>query len=245
MRTILTAALAATAVLLPVAVTARGHQDAGVSWRHSSERPAAPTGVDAMRHEGAGLNHYPSYRPIQRGGVVPHDFAGPRHAIRDHGRYGFAAPMTGTRWVRYYDDALLVDGAGRVRDARHGMDFDRYGDRWDRDERGIPFRDDVYVSGDRDYAWSDRFERDGEGLVYDRDYPYDYPYGGEGRESDYPPGYGYGGHTVTYTTTTTAPSVVRRTVYEPIPAARPTARRQVEPRRYKKKTAYRSKAVPR
>jgi hypothetical protein len=57
-----------------------------------------------------------------------------------HG-YGLPAPMNGYSWSRYYDDAVMVDRRGRVRDHRSGID-------WDVQERngvqpGMPYDDDV------------------------------------------------------------------------------------------------------
>ena len=52
----------------------------------------------------------------------------------------------GGRWIRYYDDALLIDGDGRVHDSRPGWDWDRDGERWGQDGDGVP----VYA-GNGDY----------------------------------------------------------------------------------------------
>lgn len=236
---------------------------AGTTW----QAPMRDRGMQDLNqgHHG-GFNKYPRYRTIGRGGMLPQYWSGPRYGISNYGMYGFDRPANGSRWVRYYDDALLVDGRGRIQDGRYGMDFDRYGDHWDRDDRGIP----VYVGdGDyrpryRDYAWSDRFERDGnDELAYDRDYPYDHRYGGEGRggpegrdEHDYGrggygdssygrygqgySGYGFGGYTVTETvTTTTGPSTVH---YVDAPAKKRYAKVK---RRYSARKPYRAKSAAR
>ncbi len=123
-----------------------------------------------------------------------------------------ALPPAGTTW------GAPADGAG-MRYARDSYRPDRqpplYGD--EDDYRDAPYdygyRDGPYgdtrAYGVDDYAMPDRFMRDRDGrLEYDRDYPYDDPYGNYG-------GYG-GGYTVVETTTTTEPSVVRRTVYDKV-----------------------------
>lgn len=191
--------------------------DAGTSWERGPMR-AAPMHMGS--DDSSAFNDYPEYRPIGRGGVVPGYWANPRYGISDYRHYGFDRPSDGARWVRYYDDALLVDRSGRVRDGRYGMDFDRYGDGWDYDDRGIPFYTGTGTGRleDRDYAWGERLEREEGGeLAYDRDYPYEHRYGGAGR-GEVSSGYGHegygqqgysgGGYTITDTTVTTGPSTV-------------------------------------
>lgn len=101
------------------------------------------------------------FRRIERGGVVPQRWWGPDVQVRSWQMYGFPQPPQGDRWIRYYDDALLIDGGGRVYDSRPGWDWDRYGERWGADDDGVP----VYVgNGDfqprgRDYQWAERYER--------------------------------------------------------------------------------------
>ena len=147
---------------------------------------------------------------IHRGGTIPHFWFGPQFHIQNWGMYGFPQPFDGGRWVRYYDDAYLIDRDGRVRDGRYGMDWDRYGERWDHDENGVPYYvgDGDYEPGDWDYEWAERYERGDRG----RD---DYARGGhDGRDGGRrvkvrhggtggygphgppmpPPGYGYGGY---------------------------------------------------
>lgn len=177
---------------------------------------------------------------INRGGIVPHFWFGPQFMVRNWGMYGFPQPMHDRRWVRYYDDALLIDRSGRVHDGRYGMDWDRYGDDWDYDDRGIPVYsgdyddrgdyDDDYRDGrdrhDGDYDRDERYGRgDHRGPVYGGGHSYSVPachspcrpgYGGGYGGYGYGYGYGYGGMIVTetITTTTTAPVVESRTYYE-------------------------------
>lgn len=248
--------LAAVAIgLVPPMAEARGGSspvrvmrgsDAGTSWDASRQQHGMRT-EHRVGHSG-GFNRYPGYRHIRRGGMVPGYWASPRYGISNYGMYGFDRPMSRSRWVRYYDDALLVDHSGRVRDGRYGMDFDRYGEGWEHDDRGVPayVGDGDYRYDDRDYAWSDRFDRDEYGdLDYDRDYPYEHPYGGYGQMQS---GYGYGhggGYTVTETTVTTGPSVV--TYLEPRGVAVHRKKRTMKMKRGygSSRSAYRAKAVPR
>lgn len=243
---------------------------AGTSWqagpvmhagpRHDMSGQRSDMRVERIPNEHRrGFNRYPGYRMINRGGFVPTYWASPLYGVSNYGMYGFGQPHGGARWVRYYDDALMVGPDGRVMDGRYGMDWDRYGDRWDHDDRGIPVYvgDGDYRPSDHDYAWSDRFDRDADGdLAYDRDYPYDHPYGGEGRggyegheDGGYAGhggygghrGYGFGGYTVTETvTTTTGPSTVR---YVDAPAHK--KRYTKVKRRYSARRPHRAKSAAR
>jgi Ni/Co efflux regulator RcnB len=99
---------------------------------------------------------------LRRGGFINSFWFAPQFFIGDWQSYGFYAPGADQRWVRYYDDAYLVDGDGRVVDSRYGVRWDRYGGDWDYQD-GIPgYRgdwrdyDDAYADegyGEReDYA---------------------------------------------------------------------------------------------
>lgn len=85
----------------------------------------------------------------------------PQYHVQNWQLYGFIQPQAQQRWVRYYDDAYLVDGGGRVFDSRRGVAWDRGGERWERDSYGIPYyvgRGDYYP--DRgDYARADSERR--------------------------------------------------------------------------------------
>ena len=132
---------------------------------------------------------------LQPGFIVPPFWFGPQFQISNWQMYGFAPPPRRHRWVRYYDDAYMIDGDGRIVDSRYGMDWDRYGERWDMAD-GIPAyhgRND-WRPGERDYEWAERYRRD----HGDEDWDYadrgeDYgPRPGYGPPQGYgpPPGYG-------------------------------------------------------
>ena len=78
----------------------------------------------------------------RRGGRLPAIFVSPRYAVPDWEGYRLAPPGPGRRWVRYYDDAVLIDGRGRVVDAVPAVG-------WDDDYRGRPWRDGPW----RDRPW--------------------------------------------------------------------------------------------
>ena len=161
-----------------------------------------------------GLNRYPSYSRIERGFALPQYWWGPAFTIGNWNHYGLSQPMHGGRWVRYYDDALLVDGYGRVQDGRWDMSWDEYGDEWGYDDRGIP----VYVGeGDfypeeEDYAWGQEHGGYAGGYGYEDQGAYgSYGHGGYGQAYAHP-AYGYGA-VVTETTVTTSPTVITDTHY--------------------------------
>jgi Ni/Co efflux regulator RcnB len=174
-----------------------------------------------VRRTGPGMGperRHMDYRHIERGGMVPQRWWGPQVQVRNWRMYGFPQPFAGGRWIRYYDDALLIDGAGRVYDSRPGWDWDRYGERWDDDD-GVP----VYAGdGDRRGRWDDedaddygggRMMAPGPGVrqrVYVQHGPMGPPPPCASMCGGY--GYGYGPVLVTETTVTEAPVVEERTI---------------------------------
>jgi len=84
-------------------------------------------------HPGRGFRH----SRMRRGFTINPFWFAPQFYIGNWQGYGFAEPGQDQRWVRYYDDAYLIDGGGRVLDERYGVDWDRYGEEWD-DHDGIP-----------------------------------------------------------------------------------------------------------
>lgn len=66
-------------------------------------------------------------------------FSQPQYHVQNWQLYGFINPGADRRWIRYYDDAFLIDRRGHVFDSRRGVPWDRYGERWERDGRGLPY----------------------------------------------------------------------------------------------------------
>lgn len=99
-----------------------------------------------------------AYRRPARGWMLPTYWFAPSFYVTDYAIYGLGAPANGYTWVRYYDDAVLVDGRGRVYDTVSGINWDRYDD-------GYAFRGDGYDGGyDRSYqGHSDGRPNDGYG----------------------------------------------------------------------------------
>ena len=214
--------------------------DAGTSWR-------APVGVDA----GSEASDTPDAETgdgLLPGDTLPPRYRGREYEIADYGARGLAPPPSGARWVRGDDDALLVDRDGRVLAIGGGAVFD--GATYDRlaDRRGYNVDGDFYPE-DRDRAYPERLARNGAGaLPYDRDYPFEYRYGGgvtspdvsrtveyddfdmaEDAEAFADPR--YDGYTVTETiVTVTTPDTVRRArpgeAVGPNGYVRPRARRR-------------------
>ncbi|PSJ36931.1 RcnB family protein [Allosphingosinicella deserti] len=177
-------------------------------------------------HGGAsrgGSTHHGGYRQyhrVQRGGYVPRYWWGPQFVVRNWGAYGFPQPYAGSRWVRYYDDALLIDRYGRVHDVRGDWDWNRSGERWSEDDDGVP----VYVGNgefepeDWDYEWAEGWDRgEHRGQAYAEDCgPTPGGVCGAGYGQAYP-GYGYApcacGPVVVTETTVTTPAVVEQVTY--------------------------------
>ena len=84
-------------------------------------------------HPGRGFRH----SRLRRGFVINPFWFSPQFHVQNWQVYGFSDPGADGRWVRYYDDAYLIDQGGRVRDTRYGMDWDRYGEQWGDDD-GVP-----------------------------------------------------------------------------------------------------------
>ncbi|WP_326523404.1 RcnB family protein [Sphingomonas sp.] len=83
-----------------------------------------------------------AYRRPTRGWVLPGYWFAPSFHISDFAYYGLGSPPAGYRWSRYYDDAVLVDGRGRVFDSVGGVDWSRY-------DGGYAYDDDYYEGDDR------------------------------------------------------------------------------------------------
>jgi Ni/Co efflux regulator RcnB len=75
------------------------------------------------------------FRP-RPGFFMPRFFVSPTFFVSNWWSYGLAEPGAGRRWVRYYDDAVLIDDRGYIYDTAPGVDWDSYGptpEDYDRD----------------------------------------------------------------------------------------------------------------
>ena len=70
-----------------------------------------------------------AYRTPVAGFILPGYWSRPAYHIADYDAYGLPAPPPGHGWSRYYDDAVMTDQYGKVRDSRIGYDWDRYDDQ--------------------------------------------------------------------------------------------------------------------
>ena len=166
MRTLALLSLTAAAIAVPSLAQAQHGSGSGVSWSQRGQHARQGERV-IVRHGGPNMGQpgfrrdFRHIRRIGRGQFVPGFWMGPQFEVRNWQMFGFPQPMSGHRWVRYYDDAYMVDGRGRVRDGRHGTDWDRYGDRgWGYDENGIPVYvgDGDYHPDGRDHRWAEESE---------------------------------------------------------------------------------------
>lgn len=56
---------------------------------------------------------------------LPPAWLDPTYTVGDWRNWGLSQPGTGQRWVRYNDDAALIDTNGHVADVRYGMNWQR------------------------------------------------------------------------------------------------------------------------
>jgi Ni/Co efflux regulator RcnB len=114
-----------------------------------------------------------AYRRPVRGWTLPSYWIGVGFWINDWSSWGLSRPAAGYDWVRYYDDAVLIDRRGKVWDSVSGLD-------WDRDGHGYDYDDDDGYYADRDRDDRDDRERgaDYDAPGYDeRDYDRDARHG--------------------------------------------------------------------
>ena len=91
-------------------------------------RPAGRWGSKTDGRWWGGVNApggYAAYRRPVRGYVLPAYWNTPRFHVDDWRAFALPQPPVGYRWVRYYDDAVLIDGRGAVYDTEFGVDWDR------------------------------------------------------------------------------------------------------------------------
>jgi hypothetical protein len=101
-----------------------------------------------------------NYTRPARGYRLPSYFVSDRFIVSNFGFYGLSRPPVGYNWVRYYDDAVMIDRRGNIYDTAYDLDWDRgadyaedYADDGWRDDRGPPPRRmDEGVTYRSDYA---------------------------------------------------------------------------------------------
>ncbi|MGP1283114.1 MAG: RcnB family protein [Parasphingopyxis sp.] len=114
-----------------------GHRGGTRVWRGGGRHFVRHGGGRHFVHRGGGRFFHHGGRRFHSGsrffvgGFLPSYFLAPRYYVVNYPSYGLARPAYGYRWVRYYDDAYLVDGRGHIADGRYGV---RYGDDY-RDDR--------------------------------------------------------------------------------------------------------------
>lgn len=59
------------------------------------------------------------------GETLPPAWLDPAYTVSDWRNWGLSQPGSGQRWVRYNDDAVLIDDKGRVADVRYDMTWQR------------------------------------------------------------------------------------------------------------------------
>ncbi len=148
----LTFVLLAGAMAWPAAAAAQGHRGPPAGVTHGGGGHHV-----TVRHHGTRFNHPGTrfrHHRFNRGFFIHPFWMGPQFQVRNWQLYGFAAPPRDHRWVRFYDDAYLVDHEGRVQDMRRGLDWDEYGERWELED-GIPayHGSNDFHPGERDYEW--------------------------------------------------------------------------------------------
>ena len=105
------------------------------------------------------------YSRLRRGGHINTFWFAPQFYVGNWQSYGFYAPGDDQRWVRYYDDAYLIDGGGRVIDERYGVNWNGYGEEWEEHD-GVPGYRGAWRESDdgddgedgEDYAYDERSE---------------------------------------------------------------------------------------
>jgi hypothetical protein len=216
-----------------------------------------------VRHGGGHMKGIPgaghmkgmgNWQRFGRGHILPPHFRGRQFFVNNWQTFGWPAPMPGGQWIRFHDDALLIDRDGRVMDGRYGWDWDGRGGGMAYDEGYADegYGDDEYGYRGDDYDDEDHAGRghhgDGDRVVrairrgggHDGDCrrgcgPVRHvpppPHPGYGYGQGYGYGYGYGAGcgcgpvVITETTTTTAPVVETRTYYETVYEHRAAPRR--------------------
>jgi Ni/Co efflux regulator RcnB len=196
----------------PIAQGAHAPGHGGMSMQGGGHHSMPPAMHGGGQMHGQMHGQMKGFQRFGRGHVIPPHFRGRQFVVQDWRTFGFPAPMQGGQWIRYYDDALLIDGDGRVMDGRYGWDWDGGGGRMaDGDDHhdGDYGRDEDY--GDDEWAEDGhhgdrqrvvRIIRRGDGARGDcrrgcarvRHMPPPPPHPGYGQGYGQGYGYGYGGY---------------------------------------------------
>jgi Ni/Co efflux regulator RcnB len=209
----------ATTMMVPAAAYAQGDP------MPPPPPPEAMAADVAAAEAVAAHARYQNYQRLERGGMVPNYWWGPAFMVVDWSGYGLYQPQPGYRWIRYYDDALLIDSYGRIVDGRYDMDWSAYAG-WTLDAQGIPtfadVRTEAYGLDHHGGGYSNQqggYASPGSGYAYPG-YSQAYP--------AYGSGYNYGGYDysqsggwVTETTVTRGCAGAAAPVYEGPPPAPP------------------------
>lgn len=190
-----------------------------------------------------------AYRRLNRGHRIPQYWLGGTFGIPDYLSYGLAAPPLGYRWVRYYDDAVLIDAQGDVWDSVGGIGW-MGGGIYDDGYSGSRTTSYSYSSGP---AYVQPIQPVDPNVYYAQPgYQGGQAYGyGYGYDGGYSSGYQQGGYyyaaPMTYTTTyVTAPITTTTVVEEVIEESARTYYSRAAPRRVvRKAAAKRYRAKPR
>lgn len=118
-----------------------------------------------------------AYVRPHRGYVLPMMWRQPTYYIADYRRYGLTQPSSGYRWSRYYDDAVLSDHRGHVRDYRSDMNWN-YGPDRTEDYREPAYGPAIRPDGSA-YSWNDNGDvafaaPDGSSYSYDGEWDGEY-----------------------------------------------------------------------
>jgi hypothetical protein len=115
-----------------VGATSGVPMQAGTAWGQRAPMPAGPAYAPAPMSPPPGAwQGAPSpwrdggdYRRPVRGWKVPKHYRDRNYVVSDWRGWDLGEPGPGMAWIRYYDDALLIDAAGRVVDCRYGVNWD-------------------------------------------------------------------------------------------------------------------------
>ncbi|WP_022682748.1 RcnB family protein [Sphingobium bisphenolivorans] len=133
-----------------------------------------------------------AYRRPVVGYVLPRYWISPAYGIANYGAYGLPVPASGYGWSRYYDDAVMTDRYGRVREVHSDIAWD-HPDQDAPPPSGIGYDDEVTAPDSPPYGYEGRWTgtwRDEDGRVRSGEYEGRFEgrvSGGPGVDYDAPP----------------------------------------------------------